>query len=50
MGKANPEDLGQLQAAIAASGDSSGLLEVYGLVSGQVPGPEPKGDDAQADD
>ena len=41
MAKPTPEELEQLQAAIAASGgDTSGLLEVYGLASGQTQGPE----------
>jgi hypothetical protein len=42
MAKPTPEDLEQLQAAISGSDDPAGLLEVYGLVSGQVPGPEPE--------
>jgi hypothetical protein len=40
MGKPTPDELEQLQAAIAASGDAAGLLEVYGLVAGQTEGPE----------
>lgn len=40
MGKPTPEELEQLQAAIAASDTPAGLLEVYGLATGQTEGPE----------